>query len=218
MIEKNFLKKLEKLGVKILDPSSTFIDTNCEFGKNCVIYPNNYILAGTKIEESCTVEENNHIENSVIGKNNKITNSYIKDSSILENNSIGPYSRLRSATILNGCKIGNFVEIKNSIIGDFVKAGHLAYIGDAEIGEDTNIGCGVVFCNYNGLEKYKTYVGKNCFIGSNVNIIAPVIIGDNSYIAAGCTIYKNIESDKFVISSRNLNIKEDYKKIHIKKK
>ena len=216
MIEKEFYEKLESLNVKVIDKNSTYIDPSSEIGRNTIIYPNNFILGNTIIGENNVIYENNHIENAKIGNDNKITNSYIVDSKIGNFNTIGPYSRLRGAEILNNAKIGNFVEIKKSIIGDGVKASHLTYIGDAEIGEDCNIACGVIFCNYNGKEKFKTYVGKNCFVGSNTNIIAPVIIGDNTYIAASCTIYKNIESDKFVISSRNLSIKEDYKKLHIK--
>jgi len=216
MTNLEILEKLNNLNVKIIDPNSTYIAPSAEIGRNTIIYPNNFILENTIIGENNVIFENNHIENTVIGNDNKITNSYIVGSKIGNFNTIGPYSRLREAQILNNTKIGNFVEIKKSIIGDGVKASHLAYIGDAEIGEDCNIGCGVIFCNYNGKEKFKTYIGKNCFIGSNTNIIAPVIIGDNTYIAAGCTVYKNIESDKFVISSRNLSIKEDYKKLHIK--
>jgi len=218
MLSKKILENLEKLNVKLIDATSTYIDESCTIGRGSVIYPNNYILENTVIGDNCVIFEGNHIENTKIGNDNKITNSYIVGSKIGSFNNIGPYSRLREAEILNNTKIGNFVEIKKSIIGDGVKISHLAYVGDAEIGEDTNVGCGVIFCNYNGKEKFKTYIGKNVFLGSNTNIIAPVIIGDNTFIAAGCTVYKNIESDKFVISSRTLNIKEDYKKIHIKEK
>lgn len=217
MIKKQILKKLKDNGVKIIDINSVFIDDNSIIGKNVTIYPNNYII-NSIIGENSILEENNHIDNCTIGNNNFISNSYMKNSSLLDNNNIGPFSRLREANIMCGTKIGNFVEIKKSKIHDGVKISHLAYVGDAEIGENTNIGCGVVFCNYNGKEKFKTLIGKNCFIGSNCNLVAPVIIGNNSFIAAGCTIYKNIEDNKFVISSRELNIKEDYKKIHLKKK
>jgi len=114
-------------------------------------------------------------------------------------------------------KLGNFVEVKKSELKNGVKAGHLAYVGDGEVGENVNISCGVIFCNYNGKEKFKTKVGKNAFIGSNVNLIAPVSVGENSFISAGATINKNIEKDKFVVGNRELKIKEDIKKIHIKK-
>lgn len=217
MIEKDFLSKLESLKVKILDPNSTVIDKTCIIGKNTTIFPNNTIIGNTIIGQNCVIEGNNFIKDCNISENNKISFSYIVNSTIGKNNQIGPFSRLREAEILNNTRIGNFVEIKKSLIHDGVKASHLAYIGDSEIGEKTNIGCGVIFSNFNGKEKFKTIVGKNCFIGSNCNLIAPIEIEDNSFIAAGTTVYKNIKKNKFVIGNRELKIKEDLKKIHIKK-
>ncbi len=217
MIEKEFENYLKSIGVQILDPNSTIIDKTCKIGKNTIIYPNNTILGNTVIGQNCVLEGNNFIKDCKISENNKISFSYLVNSSVGSFNQIGPFSRLREAEILNDTKIGNFVEIKKSLIKNGVKACHLAYIGDSEIGEKTNIGCGVIFCNYNGKEKFKTTVGKNCFIGSNSNLIAPVSVGDNSFIAAGTTVDKNIEANKFVISKRELKIKDDEKKIHIKK-
>ena len=217
MIEAKFLKTLTKQGVKVLDPNSTTIDKTCKIGENVVIFPNNTILGETNIGKNCILENSNFIENCKIGENNKISFSYLKNSTIKANNQIGPYSRLREAEIENNTKIGNFVEVKKSLIENGVKASHLTYIGDAIVGKNTNIGCGVIFCNYNGKEKFKTIVGENCFIGSNTNLVAPLLIGDNTFIAAGATVYKNIESDKFVIGNRELKVKEDFKKIHIKK-
>lgn len=218
MSKKTFFSYLKQIGVRIIDPQNTTIDETCLIGKNTIIYPNNIIKGKTVIGENCVIESNNYIENCNIGDGNKIAFSYMVDSKIFNFNSIGPFSRLRTAEIHNNCKIGNYVEIKKSIISNNVKASHLTYIGDAEVGENTNIGCGVIFCNYNGKDKFKTIVGSNCFVGSNCNLIAPLIIGDNTFIAAGCTIYKNVDSDKFVISNRDLSIKDDYKKIHIKRK
>lgn len=216
-MERKFLKQLIKKGVKIIDPNTIFIDKTCEIEGGVTIYPNNYIYNNTKIKSGTILEENNHISNCVIGKNNKITNSYLEDSEIGENNAIGPFSRIRQNTkIFNNTKIGNFVEIKKSEIHNNVKASHLTYVGDAIVGEYTNLGCGVIFCNYNGRDKFKTIVGKNCFIGSNVNLVAPVKIGDYAFIAAGATVFKDIEKGKFVVASRELKIKDDIKKIHIK--
>lgn len=217
MIEKKFLKKLKVQNVKVLDPNSTIIDPSCKIGNNVTIYPNNIIKGETTIGDNCVLQANNYIENCKIKNNNKISFSYLTNSSLGQGNQIGPFARLRDAEIFDDAKIGNFVEIKKSLIQSGVKASHLAYIGDAFVGKNTNIGCGVIFCNYNGKDKFKTTVGENCFIGSNCNLIAPVSIGDNSFIAAGTTVYKNIESDKFVIGSREIKIKEDYKKIHIKR-
>lgn len=216
MIDEKLLEEFDKKNIIVVDARSCYIDSSCSIGENTKIMPNNVITKNSVIGKNCVLESNNHIENTIIGDDNSVTNSYMKDSMIGNDNFIGPYARLRSAVIKSHTKVGNFVEIKKSIISDGVKVSHLAYIGDAEIGEDTNIGCGVIFCNYNGRDKNQTIIGKNCFLGSNCNIIAPVEIGDNTFIAAGCTVYKSIDSDKFVISKRDLDIKQDYKKIHIK--
>lgn len=216
-MEKRLLKKLIKKGVKIIDPKTIFIDETCEIESGVTIYPNNFIYKNTKIASGTILEENNHISNCVIGRNNVITNSYLEDSSVGENNHIGPYSRIRQGSkIDDNVKLGNFVEIKKSEIKSHVKASHLTYVGDAIVGEYTNLGCGVIFCNYNGKDKFKTVVGKNCFIGSNVNLVAPVTIGDYAFISAGATVAKDIEKGKFVVGNRELKIKDDIKKIHIK--
>lgn len=216
-MEKKLLKKLIKLGTKIIAPNTVFIDKTCIVESGVTIYPNNFIYNNTKISSGTILKENNYICNCIIGKNNVIANSYLEDSTIGENNSIGPYSRIRqNSKIGNNVRIGNFVEIKKSELKNHVKASHLTYIGDAVVGEYTNIGCGVVFCNYNGREKFKTIVGKNCFIGSNVNLVAPITIKDFAFIAAGATITKDIEKGKFVVANRDLKIKEDIKKTHIK--
>lgn len=214
-----YLKKLIKLGVEIKSPENVFIEESCKLEAGVVIYPFNTIKGNTVIKKGTILRENNYIVNSEIGENNDIVYSFIEDSKIGNFNKIGPFSRLRSgAFIHDNVKIGNFVEIKKSVLKNGVKAGHLAYVGDGEVGENVNISCGVIFCNYNGKEKFKTKVGKNAFIGSNVNLIAPVSVGENSFISAGATINKNIEKDKFVVGNRELKIKEDIKKIHIKEK
>lgn len=217
MIKNEYLKKLESLNIKIIDPNSVIIDETCKLGKNVVIYPGTIIKGNSIIGQNCILEGNNYIEDCAISENNKISYSYIVSSRIGRDNQIGPFSRLRNVEILNNTKIGNFVEVKKSLIKNGVKASHLTYIGDSEIGENTNIGCGVVFCNYNGKEKFTSRVGKNCFIGCNCNLIAPIDVGDNVYIAAGVTLNKNIESNKFVTNNREIKVKDDIKKIHIKK-
>jgi bifunctional UDP-N-acetylglucosamine pyrophosphorylase/glucosamine-1-phosphate N-acetyltransferase len=116
------------------------------------------------------------------------------------------------AAIGNNCRIGDYVEIKKSVLRDNVKAAHLAYIGDAEVGSQTNIGCGTVFANYNGKIKQKTIVGEGAFIGANANLVAPLIIGDNAFVAAGSTVTENIPKNALAIARKRQIIKENYRK------
>ncbi len=196
---------------------SVTIDKSVKFGKNVHIGPGNIILGNTVIGDNTVLGPNNYIKDSVIGKDNSITFSYIEESIVFDNCKIGPYSRLRpKSEIHNNCKIGNFVEIKNSVVMDNTKASHLSYVGDAEIGRNCNIGCGAIFVNYNGKEKFRSVVGDNCFVGSNVNVVAPVNIASNTYICAGTTITKNTNNFDFVIGRVRETIKADYAKLYIK--
>lgn len=171
---------------------------------------NNTIINCVFVGDNVRIGSNCTLKNCII-KNSYITDSYIEDSQIGNNCSIGPFSRIRpNSTISDDCKIGNFVEIKNSKLGKGVKASHLAYIGDAIIGDNTNIGCGVVFANFNGKTKSMSIVGKECFIGSNCNLISPVNISDNSYICAGTTVTEDTNTGDFVIGRVKASVNEKY--------
>ncbi len=177
-----------------------YIDDTVIIGKDVIIEPNNIIRGNTTISDHTHIGCGNYIQDSKIGSNCSIEFSHITDSNIGSNTMVGPYSRIRpGCKIGDKCKIGNFVEIKNSTLGNNVKAAHLTYIGDATIGDNCNIGCGVVFANYNGITKSRSIVGNDCFIGSNVNVIAPINIADGSYICAGTTITIDTNPDDFII-------------------
>jgi bifunctional UDP-N-acetylglucosamine pyrophosphorylase/glucosamine-1-phosphate N-acetyltransferase len=196
---------------EIVDGNNLVIDDTVKIGKNVKIYSGNILTGNTIIGDNVVLLPNNYICDSEIGDNTEIGFSHIEGSIIGNQSKIGPYSRLRKGSIVgNNCKIGNFVEIKNSKIGDGTKASHLTYIGDAEIGKDCNIGCGVVFVNYNGKEKNKSFVGDNTFIGSNVNVIAPVNIASESYICAGTTITVDTVPNDFVIGRVRETVKHNY--------
>ena len=156
---------------------------------NCMFLGDNIIIGN-----NCT------LKNVVVGEGTFITDSYIEDSIVGRDCEVGPFARIRKdARIGDGCRIGNFVEVKNSRLGSGVKSCHLSYIGDAIVGDGTNIGCGVVFANYNGVTKNTIVVGKDCFIGSNCTLIAPLKIGDESYICAGSVVTDNTDNGDFVI-------------------
>lgn len=202
------IKKSKNLIIK--DKRSVFIDKSVVLGNNVTIYENNRIEGSTIIGDGVTILPGCYIVNTKIGDNTVVNNSQCEDSVVGKECSVGPFARLRpNSTICDKAKIGNFVEIKNAQIGEGSKVSHLAYVGDADVGKNCNIGCGAIFVNYNGKSKNRTRVGNNCFIGSNCNLIAPVDIESNSYICAGTTITDNVKSDDFVIGRVRQQIKEN---------
>ncbi|MBE7087486.1 MAG: hypothetical protein E7369_04210 [Clostridiales bacterium] len=203
--------------VKFLDRSTVFVGKNVKFGKNVVVYGNNYLDGDITVGDNVVLYPFNYVSDSVICENTTLKSSDITKSKIGANCSVGPYSRLRPNTVIgDNCKIGNFVEIKNSVIGSGCKISHLTYVGDATLGENCNVGCGVVFVNYNGKIKQRTVVGNNCFIGSNANVISPVNISDNVYICAGTTVTENCDSWDFVIGRERQINKRDLARKYLK--
>ena len=193
---------------KILD--DVFIDNASILDNGVVVFPNVYILGKCEIKKGTKIFPNSVLIDVKVGENCEIKSSYIENSELKNNVKIGPFAHIRPGSIIeDNVKIGNFVEVKNSIIKKNTKASHLAYIGDCEIGENCNIGCGVIFANYNGKTKNKTIVDDNCFIGSNSNIIAPVHIASKTYICAGTTLTKDTQKGDFVIARVREIIKEN---------
>jgi len=190
--------------------SNIFVDKTSKLGKNVKIYSNCMIVGESVIGDNCIIYPGTVINNSYIGNNCEIKGSYIEDSKVEDSVIVGPYAHIREKShIGKECKIGNFVEVKNSLIGSYTKASHLAYIGDVDIGEKCNIGCGAIFVNYNGKQKSRSIVGNNCFIGSNCNIIAPVNISDNTYICAGTTLTIDTQKGDFIIGRSKETVKEN---------
>ena len=185
--------KLINSGVKIIQPDTVYIENDVQISKDVIIESNVVIKKGVKISKGTTIKSFSYLENCYIGKNC----------------SIGPFARLRPETILQeDVKIGNFVEIKKSKLASKVKVNHLSYLGDSTIGKNSNIGAGTITCNYDGKNKFHSKIGNNCFIGTNSSIVAPVNIGENSYIAAGSVITKNIPKNYFSIGrAKQKNIK-----------
>ena len=194
--------------VKFIDRKSCFIGEEVVIGSGVTIYPNNFIQGKTVIEDGVILLPNNFIDSSVIKSGAKVFASVIENSVVGNDCLVGPFSHLRpESEVGDGCRIGNFVEIKKSVIKEKTKISHLTYVGDALVGKNVNIGCGVVFINYNGKVKNKTTVGDGCFIGSSVNLIAPVNVGDRCYVCAGTTIDKDIPARSFVIGRSRMVVK-----------
>lgn len=191
-------------GVTIVNPDNTYIEDTVTIGADTIIYPGVTLEGHTSIGRDCIIRGDSRLVHSKLGDNVKIDSSLIENSTIGHECTIGPYAHLRpNCTLGNNIRIGNFVEVKNSTIMDNSKAGHLAYIGDSDIGSNVNIGCGVIFANYNGQEKFRTIVKDNAFIGSNSNLVAPVQIDEWAYIAAGSTITKNVARGELSIERSN---------------
>lgn len=181
-------------GVTIIDPMTTYIERDVTIGMDTIIHPGVTLEGKTKIGENCVIRGRTRIIDSSIEDFVNIESSLIEESSIETGTSIGPNAHLRpKSNIGKNVHIGNFVEVKNSSIGENSKAGHLAYIGDATVGKNVNIGCGVIFANYNGKEKFHITVGDNSFIGSNSNLVAPLKVNNWGYVAAGSTITKEVK-------------------------
>jgi len=183
-------------GVTILDPQSTYIDTDVTCGADTIIYPGTYIKGQTVIGNNCLIGPDAQITDSQIGNNCEITRSVLNQCTLSADVVVGPFTYLRPGTVLkNHTKAGSFVELKKATVGEGSKVPHLSYIGDALIGSGVNVGCGTITCNYDGFAKHQTIVEDNAFIGSNTNLVAPVTVGSGAIIGAGSTITENVPAD-----------------------
>ncbi len=190
-------------GATLIDPSTVYLSYDTKFGEDVIIHPNVFFGPGVLVEPEVEIRSYSHIEGAKIKSGARI----------------GPFARIRPGSeIGNNVHIGNFVEIKKSKLHKEVKIGHLTYIGDAEIGEKSNIGAGTVTCNYDGYNKYQTKIGKAVFIGSNSALIAPVNIGDKAFVGAGSTITKNVSSESLAVARNRQINKENWAKSFRKKK
>ena len=206
-------------GVRFIDSSTAYIDMDVEIGAGTTVYPNVLIEGKTEIGEGVMIEPGVVIKNSTIKDFSQIrAYSYLESCIISDTASIGPFARIRPMAIIGAkSKIGNFVEIKKSTLGVGSKVSHLSYIGDAEIGDDTNIGCGFITCNYDGKNKHKTIIGKGSFIGSDSQTVAPVTIGDECFVASGSTINEDMPDGSFAISRGKQVTKDKMAKRFLKK-
>jgi len=201
-----------KNGVQIIDPQNTYIDEDVEIEGGVILHPGTILSGKCYISKDAVIGPYTQMSDSIIGSKTVVRHSILESAKVGAECQVGPFAYLRAGTVAGDkCRIGNFVEIKNSIIGDGSKAAHLTYIGDAEVGEKVNFGCGVVTVNYDGVNKHRTEVGDGAFVGSNVNLVAPVSVGNKAYVAAGSTITKDVPAEALAISRvRDQTIKEGW--------
>jgi bifunctional UDP-N-acetylglucosamine pyrophosphorylase/glucosamine-1-phosphate N-acetyltransferase len=213
IVRQRILERLMLEGVTIIDPSATYIDADVQIGRDTVIYPQCLIEKHSTIGEGCIIGPCTRLVNVKLGNGVTVLYSNIVDSSVGDGTRIGPFANIRPGCLIGrNVKIGDFVEAKNAEIGDHVSMSHLAYVGDSFVGEHTNIGAGTITCNYDGYAKHRTVIGKNCFVGSNVTLIAPVEVGDGALIAAGSVITDNVPSDALGIARCKQTIKDGWAK------
>jgi len=211
IINNRIIERHMKNGVTFLNPESCIVENDVTIEKDTLIYPGTILEGSTKIGDNCVIGPNTLLRNVRTGKHVTVINSVAIDSSIDDNTKVGPFAYLRPGSqIGKNVKIGDFVEIKKSLIGDDTKISHLTYIGDAEIGKNVNIGCGVVVVNYDGQKKHKTIVGDNSFIGCNVNLVSPVEVKPNAFVAAGSTITEEVPEYSLAIARSRQTIIADW--------
>tara|TARA_A100001388_G_scaffold268131_1_gene242959 strand:+ start:3106 stop:4458 length:1353 start_codon:yes stop_codon:yes gene_type:complete len=205
---------LLKAGATLIDKSRIDIRGNVEVGADCVIDVNVIFEGDVELGDNVEIGANSVISDTKIDNGTKILPfSHIVQSNIGKDCSIGPYARLREGSIIeNEAKIGNFVETKKSTIGKSSKANHFSYLGDAQIGDNVNIGAGTITCNYDGKDKHKTNIGEGSFIGTNSSLVAPINIGKNAYVGAGSTITKDIPDDALGVGRGKQINKENWSK------
>lgn len=200
LLQKEILKRWMNDGVTISNPTCTYVGEDVQIGPDTLLLPGTMLLGKTKIGHHCTIGPHTTIENSQLGNHVTIRSSFIYGSKIEDLVEVGPFSHLRPGTVIKkGARIGNFTEVKKSRVGEKTKVSHLSYIGDSTLGSEINVGAGMITCNFDGKNKHKTVIGSKTFIGSNVNLVAPVKIGSGTVIGAGSTITRNVPPDSLAI-------------------
>lgn len=198
-------------GVTLIDPNNTYISTDTTIGQDTIIYPGTYLKGKNQIGQRVEIRGNTWLENVEIGDNTIIEASKIIDSKVSHDVKVGPFAHLRNGTIIEAYnRIGNFVEVKKSTFHEDARCAHLSYIGDTTVGKKVNIGAGVVTVNFDGFNKHHTEIEEGAFIGSNVNLIAPITVGKEAVVAAGSTIKKDVADGALVIERAMETTKEGY--------
>ena len=201
-LQRDINRKWMERGVTLKDPDSTYIDADVTIGEDTVIGPNTHLLGSTVVGARCRIDGSAYVTDARLGDAVHLRFSVVLDDCAIEEGvSVGPFAHLRPGTALErNVHIGNFVEVKNSSVGESTKASHLSYIGDTDLGRDSNIGAGTITCNYDGFAKHRTTIGDRVQVGSDTQLVAPVAVGDDAYIGAGSTITKDVPAGALAVS------------------
>ena len=202
------LSNLINHGVDVMDPNNTYIDPRVKVGDGTVILPGSILRGKTVIGEECEIGPNSMITNCTVGDHSVVNASQINDSTVGSRTNIGPFAYVRPGCCIgDDIKVGDFVEVKNSTLGNGTKISHLTYVGDSDVGEQVNFGCGTVTVNFDGKDKHRCTIGDHVFLGCNTNLVAPVKVGDGAYTAAGSTITDEVPAgDLGIARARQSNL------------
>lgn len=213
------LHRLHTGGVQILDENTVYLDPDVKVGAGTILLPGTILRGKTVIGEDCEIGPNTMIRDCILGDRCIANSSQLNESTFGQSVNIGPFAYVRPGThVGDGCKVGNFTELKNATLGAGTKIPHLIYVGDADVGERCNFGCGSITCNYDGNYKHRTTVGDDCFIGCNTNLVAPCTVEDGAYTAAGTTLTDTAPKDSLVLSRVQPTVREGWAARHRAKK
>ena len=209
------LEQLARQGVEIWDYGNTYVDPTVSVGAGTALLPGTILRGGTRIGKNCTIGPDTFLEDVRVGDGSSVRATHAFSSTIGYDAQVGPFAYIRpGSTIGNGVKVGDFVEVKNSVVGDGTKIAHLTYVGDSDVGERVNFGCGTVTVNYDRAQKHRTVIGNDAFIGCNTNLVAPVTVGDGAYTAAGSTITEDVPAQALAVARAHQSNKKDWAAKH----
>ena len=212
-------EQLLRAGVLMMDPPAVYVEDQVTVGAGTLLLPGTILRGSTVIGENCTIGPQTMLTNCVVEEDCTVNAAQCEDSVIRRGSQVGPYAHLRPhCDVGEGSKIGAFVQLKNCTLGRGTKMAHLTYVGDSDVGEDCNFGCGTVTCNYDGFEKHRTTIGSHVFVGCNTNFVAPVTVEDGAFIAAGTTVTGTVPGDAMAIGRSRQEIKEGWAEANRRKK
>ncbi len=201
MCRQKILQRLFDAGVTVFDANNTYVDPRVKIGAGTTLLPGTILRGNTVIGENCTIGPNTMLTDTTVGDDTEVNASQATQSRIGSHTNVGPFAYMRPNSVVGDhVKVGDFVEIKNSVVGNGTKISHLTYVGDSDVGERVNFGCGTVTTNYDGFKKYRCTIGDDVFLGCNTNLVAPVTVGNGSYTAAGSTITKDVPADALAVA------------------
>lgn len=204
-------QRLLEAGVIMMDPAAVYVEEQVVVGAGTLLLPGTILRGRTVVGENCQIGPQVMLTDCVVGDGCAINASQCEDSTIERGCEIGPYTHIRPHCVVGeGSKLGAFVQVKNCKLGAGTKMAHLTYVGDTDVGDNCNFGCGTVTCNYDGFQKFRSTIGDDVFVGCNTNLVSPVEVGDGAYIAAGTTVTQDVPADALAIGRGRQQVKEGW--------